>query len=139
MPFPEPRPPPLQVPDDEEDDRLHTELDSEDMRSIHPELWNAYCEGGTNLRLHHLRVCDDAAYDTIRHRFPLFTPPRHCVCVRKDPCLLPSSLQLRAPGDEQHVSTDVAPLPLHLEGCVDDRETHLPSQRKSLLGFGVDM
>ena len=93
MPFPEPRPPPLQVPDDEEDeDRLYTELDSEDIRSVHPELWNAY--GGTNQRLHHLRLCDDAAYDTIRHQFPFFTPPRHYIRPSVEDSS--SSLQLRS-------------------------------------------
>lgn len=116
MPFPEPRPPPLQIPDDEEDvDRLHTELDSEDIRSVHPELWNAHYEGGTNLRLHHLRVCDDAAYDTIRHQFPLFTPPRHC--IRPPVKDSSSSFQLRsnsAPPVMMNTSRSISSLPHYI-------------------------
>jgi hypothetical protein len=47
------------------------DVDSDEMRRVHPDL----PQTSSSDRLAHLHRCDDAAYEAVRDRFPLLTPP----------------------------------------------------------------
>lgn len=53
-----------------DDTGIRHDINSDDMRRVHPDLPKT-CEG----RLKHVRSCDERAYQTIRDQFPCFTPP----------------------------------------------------------------
>ena len=60
----------LMVDDDDDDDMRH-DINSDDMRDVHPDL----PMGGAVDRLAHLERCDMEAFESIRESFPEFLPP----------------------------------------------------------------
>lgn len=54
-----------------DDDVLRRDIDSDDMRRVHPDL----PLDDPKKRLVHQQCCDLRAYGTIRHSLPDFTPP----------------------------------------------------------------
>lgn len=68
------RPPPLRVDDDAP---VRRDVDSDDVRRVHPELSNLKA---SSARHAHLQACDERAYERVRTRFPLLTPPWSSDC-----------------------------------------------------------
>ena len=66
---PAPRPPSIAVDDDAP---LRRDVDSVDMRRVHPDL---PVDATPDDRNAHQRACDARAYERIRARFPAFRPP----------------------------------------------------------------
>jgi hypothetical protein len=62
-------PPPLYVDDDAP---IRHDVDSDDVRRVHPDLPST-AQG----RLEHLRRCDDLAFASVCERFPELCPPAH--------------------------------------------------------------
>lgn len=65
---PPPRPPTVHV----GGERVRRDVDSEDVRRVHPDLPSTPAA-----RLAHQAACDAAAYEQVRERFPALTPPRN--------------------------------------------------------------
>ena len=98
-----PRPPPVQIPDEVEDDAfVHSDLLSEDVRRVHPELGLA--PNSPRERMAHLDACDDRAYAAICHAYPELRPPSHASKAgrRPPPCAKPreTSVRSRRPATE---------------------------------------
>ena len=71
------RPPPVEVGDDAV---VRRDLDSDDMRRVHPEVGRARSGWAR-----HVLRCDAVAYLSIRDRFPDFRPPHACLISETDP------------------------------------------------------
>lgn len=66
--------PEVKVNNDNTNGKIRRDIDSDDMRRVHPEVTRQ--KTPQELRAH-LARCDAKAYETIRHQFPQFTPPHH--------------------------------------------------------------
>jgi len=81
--------------DDDENDKVRRDINSEEMRSVHPDLPT----GVVVDRVTHLIRCDQEAYETIRDKFPGFVPPHRRV-MREIP-QVPNSYERRGAKSEE--------------------------------------
>lgn len=61
-----PRPPPIAV----DDDKIRHDIDSDDVRTVCPDL-----PSDADQRNEYVAMCDQAAFEKIRERFPELRPP----------------------------------------------------------------